>query len=103
MGVTSDETAAGRSDERAEIRRILVEYWDPLGIGGGDSEVTSEYDAAVGMVAAKRRAGASPAVIEHELRRIVVERIGLPNSHIDYPALMRRLAELPLTDRPDAP
>ena len=88
----------GELGERDAIRRILFDFWDPAGIGGPGSEVSADYDAQVGQVAARLRAGAALALIEADLRSAVTRGFGSTNSKIDYPALMRKLAELQIGD-----
>ena len=88
-------------EQRAAVRRILMDHWDPIGVRGlidDIPEAATEYDAYVGGVASMLRSGAPIASIETELRSIVTERMGMTNARVDYPTLLRKLAELNIGD-----
>jgi hypothetical protein len=62
-----------------ELRRILMEEWDPIGVRGVP-EAADEYDGYLGPLAARLREGASAEVIAGYLSEVEEDRIGLGES-----------------------
>lgn len=60
----------------AEVRAILNERWDPIGVAGEDVE--DEYDAYVPRVGALLREGASVDALAAYLSSVRTERLALP-------------------------
>ena len=76
----------------ADIRRVLMDEWDPVGVAG-ISEATGEYDAYVGAVGQKLREGATAEEIGAYLTDISENWIGLG------PSPRRRAQERAVADR----
>jgi hypothetical protein len=62
-----------------ELRRILVEEWDPIGVREVP-EAADEYDGYLGPLAARLREGASAEVIADYLTEVEEDRMGLGES-----------------------
>lgn len=62
---------------RAEIRRVLMTVWDPIGVRD-EPNAQDEYDSYLGDVFALLTSGASDDQINEYLLRIVTERMELP-------------------------
>jgi hypothetical protein len=61
---------------RVEIRHVLVDIWDPIGVKG-EPNAQNEYDGYLGGVYGLLVGDASDEQIEAHLRQIVTERMGL--------------------------
>ena len=61
---------------RVEIRRVLLQHWDPIGIRE-ESEAQDEYDMYLGGVYGLLVRGASDEEIADHLAHIVEERMSL--------------------------
>jgi len=61
---------------RAEIRRVLLEVWDPIGIKD-EPNAQTEYDGYLGQVYELLVGGATDSEITERLLYIVQERMGL--------------------------
>ncbi|MCZ8186041.1 MAG: hypothetical protein O9308_06635 [Beijerinckiaceae bacterium] len=83
--------------QRAKIRQILMDYWDPIGIRGLQGP-EDEYDRYVGEIAAALRNNMPISKIEEFLRGVVTEHMGLSVDPANYSDLMPRLAALRLGD-----
>ena len=59
-----------------ELRRILMEEWDPIGVRGFP-EAADEYDGYLGPLAARLGEGASAEAIAEYLTEIEEDRMGL--------------------------
>ena len=64
---------------RVEIRRVLMEVWDPIGVKD-EPNAQDEYDAYLGGVYSLLLSGASDESISEHLWRIVTERMQI---HVD--------------------
>jgi hypothetical protein len=62
-----------------ELRGILMDEWDPIGVRG-IPEAADEYDGYLGPLAARLREGASAEVIADYLTEIEEGRMGLGES-----------------------
>ena len=62
-----------------ELRRTLMEEWDPIGVRGYP-EAAYEYDGYLGPLAARPREGASAEVVADYLTEIEEDRMGLGES-----------------------
>jgi hypothetical protein len=79
-----------RSGE-GELRRLVMESWDPIGVSGAPQAV-DEYDDYLGPIAQRLREGASPEQIADYLAT-VRESMGLgPDEQADLHA-SERIAE----------
>jgi hypothetical protein len=58
-----------------ELRRLLMEYWDPIGVKASP-EAVDEYDGYRGGVMQLLRDGASSQAIAEHLSRVEQERMG---------------------------
>lgn len=81
--------------QRAEIRQILMDHWDPIGVRDLEGP-EDEYDRYVGEVVAALRDNAPISKIEEFLRWVVTEQMGMSVDPVDYANLMPRLAALHL-------
>ena len=61
---------------RGELRAILLEIWDPIGVG---QESPDEYDGYLGLIADHLRRGATAMEVGALLQQIAGERMGLPD------------------------
>ena len=61
---------------RVEIRRVLLQHWDPIGIRE-EPKAQDEYDGYLGGVYGLLVRGASDKEIADHLAHIVEERMGL--------------------------
>ncbi len=68
---------------RGEIRRVLMQYWDPIGIKG-EPNAQTEYDAYLGGVYQLLVRRAPDEEIASHLCRIVEEEVGLRPSTGGY-------------------
>ena len=59
-----------------ELRRILMEEWDPIGVRGVP-EAADEYDAYLGQIGSRLRAGATAEDIAAFLTDVEEVRMGL--------------------------
>lgn len=65
---------------RVEIRRVLLQVWDPIGIKDQPS-AQDEYDSYLGGIFELMVSGASDERIAEHLCRIVTEQMGLAATH----------------------
>jgi hypothetical protein len=61
---------------KLEIRRVLLEVWDPIGIKD-EPNAQDEYDGYLGGILGQLACGASDDEISKYLHRIVTERMEL--------------------------
>ncbi len=80
---------------RAEIRRVLMTVWDPIGIRN-EPNAQDEYDGYLGGVFALLTGGASDDQINEHLLRIVIERMGLPAKKEDMQGTVSALRQIQL-------
>ena len=76
-----------------ELRRLLMEEWDPIGVRG-IPEAADEYDGYLGPIASRLREEASAEEIARYLTDVEEERMGLVPSPATRPrndALARRI------------
>jgi hypothetical protein len=79
---------------QAKIRTILLDEWDPIGIGEMP-DAQDEYDRYVGQVYRKIADGAGSFPIAQLLTRIEFDRMGLrQRSPIDLEPVAQQLAAL---------
>jgi hypothetical protein len=62
-----------------ELRRILMEEWDPIRVRGVP-EAADEYDAYLGPLVARLREGASAGAVAEYLTEVEEDRMGLGKS-----------------------
>jgi len=62
-----------------KIRRVLMDEWDPIGIGDLH-ESADEYDRYIGGVYGLIQRGASVGEISAHLRRLEIEEMGAVNA-----------------------
>jgi hypothetical protein len=80
-------------DQRSQVRDILMEHWDPIGVSG-IPEAADEYDTYVGYVVGALRNGRSIVEIENHMRWVASEHMRLGPLQTDYTDLMKRLLDL---------
>jgi hypothetical protein len=76
-----------------ELRRILMDEWDPIGVRGVP-EAADEYDGYLDPLASRLREGASAEVVAEYLTEVEEDRMGLGESaagHERNKALAARL------------
>lgn len=81
--------------QRADIRQILMNHWDPIGVRGFEG-AEDEYDRYVGEVATALRNNTPISEIEEFLRWVVTDHMGMNADPANYENLMPRLAALRL-------
>jgi len=86
---------------RVEIRRVLLEVWDPIGIKD-EPNAQSEYDGYLGDVYGLLVGGATDSEITDRLLYIVHERMGLeratPADMIETVSALRKIDLPPHAD-----
>lgn len=80
---------------RAEIRRVLMTVWDPIGVRY-EPNAQDEYDSYLGDVFALLTSGASDDQINEHLLRIVTERMELPAKKEDMQSTVSALRQTQL-------
>ncbi len=63
--------------DKAKIRKVLMEIWDPIGINEYP-EAQDEYDAYIGPVYVLLKRNALDSEIVHYLTEVETQRMGLP-------------------------
>ena len=78
----------------AGIRKLLMERWDPIGVGDMP-EAAGEYDSYVGTIGRMLREGAKSEELSAYLTRVRTERMGLNHPDIKprEPAVSTLLVE----------
>jgi hypothetical protein len=80
---------------RAEIRRVLMTVWDPIGVRD-EPNAQDEYDGYLGGVFDLLTSGASDDRIKEHLLRIVRERMELPARIEDLQSTVSALRQIQL-------
>jgi hypothetical protein len=80
---------------RVEIRHVLMDVWDPIGVKD-EPNAQDEYDAYLGGVYDLLVSGASDENIQAHLWRIVTERMGLSPKKSDMADTVKALRQIPL-------
>jgi hypothetical protein len=81
---------------RVEIRHVLMDVWDPIGVKG-EPNAADEYDGYLGGVYERLTDGASDERIEDHLWQIVTDRMGLPAAKkSDMTATVKALRQIQL-------
>ena len=83
---------------RVEIRRVLLQRWDPIGIGD-EPNAQNEYDGYLGGIYELLVGGASDKQISDYLARIVEERMGLHPQSKTSEKTIRALRAIPLPEQ----
>ena len=78
---------------RAEIRRVLMTVWDPIGVRD-EPNAQDEYDGYLGGVFALLTSGASDDQINEHLLRIVTQRTDLPAKKEDMESAVSALRQV---------
>ena len=78
---------------RAEIRRVLMTVWDPIGVRD-EPNAQDEYDGYLGGVFALLTSGASDDQINEHLLRIVTQRMELPAKKKDMQSTVSALRQI---------
>jgi hypothetical protein len=82
---------------RAEIRRILLEVWDPIGVKN-EPNAQDEYDSYVGGVYELLESGATDSVLQDHLLQIERNRMGFNQPAIpDLNEVTRALRNIELS------
>jgi hypothetical protein len=79
---------------RAEIRRVFLDVWDPIGIGG-EPDGQDEYDGYLGRAFELLTASATDREIEDYLLWIV-ERMGMDGSRVSHKAVVEAIRAIDL-------
>lgn len=80
---------------RSEIRRILLQYWDPIGIRD-DPNAQDEYDGYLGGIYELLVRDASDKEISNHLWRIIEERIEVHPQSGATERTVRELRAIPI-------
>jgi hypothetical protein len=80
---------------RVEIRHVLMDVWDPIGIKD-EPNAQGEYDGYLGGVYELLLSGAADENIADHLWRIATERMGLSPKKSDMADTVRALRQIPL-------
>jgi hypothetical protein len=80
---------------RSEIRRVLLQYWDPIGIRD-EPNAQDEYDSYLGGVYELLLSGASDEEIANHLWRIIEERIEVHPQSRATERTVRELRAIPI-------
>jgi hypothetical protein len=80
-----------------ELRRLLMDQWDPIGVNGAP-EAADEYDGYRGGVLQLLRDGASAAAVATHLARVERERMGFETT----PERLQPVAEQLVRWHPDS-
>lgn len=80
---------------RAEIRRVLMTVWDPIGVRD-EPNAQDEYASYLGGVFALLTGGASDDQITEHLFGIVTERMELPAKKEDMQSTVSALRQIQL-------
>jgi hypothetical protein len=80
---------------RAEIRRVLMTAWDPIGVRD-EPNAQDEYDGYLGGVFALLTSGASDDQINEHLLRIVTDRMELRAKKEDMQGTVSALRQIQL-------
>ena len=76
-----------------EIRTVLMEHWDPIGVNG-EPFATNEYDSYIPKIKALLRAKASVEVIMDFFDYVATERMGFTSQREQGRSAAERLASL---------
>jgi hypothetical protein len=81
---------------QGEIRRVLMEVWDPIGINDQPA-CADEYDSYIGGIFRLLTRQASDEVIAAHLADIVIDRMGLTATPTGMLPTARALRAIPLS------
>jgi hypothetical protein len=80
---------------RVEIRHVLMDVWDPIGIKD-EPNAQDEYDAHLGGVYKLLVSGAAHEDIADHLWQIATDRMGLPAKKSDMADTVKALRQIQL-------
>lgn len=80
---------------KREIRRVLMQVWDPIGVKH-EPNAQDEYDSYVGGIFDLLAGGVSDDGISDHLWNIVTERMGLPAKKEDMKETIVALRQIQL-------
>jgi hypothetical protein len=80
---------------RSEIRRVLLDYWDPIGVRG-EPKAQDEYDSYLGGICELLVSGASDEEIANHLRGVIEERMELRPQGDATERTVRQLRTIPI-------
>jgi len=83
---------------RVDIRRVLMQVWDPIGVKD-EPNAQDEYDGYLGNVHELLVAGASDQRIAEYLCFVVNERMELPATREDLAETVAALRKIPLAGK----
>jgi hypothetical protein len=79
--------------ELQEIKRILLQEWDPIGVAE-TPEASDEYDAYAFQILTSLHSGATADSIAEYLHWVVSEHIGLPSDPTLNQAIAKKISVL---------
>ncbi|HEY1732730.1 MAG TPA: hypothetical protein VGG15_13325 [Terriglobales bacterium] len=80
---------------RGEIRRVLIEVWDPIGVKD-EPNAQDEYDCCLAALYEFLLTAASDETIEKYLRRTVTDHMGLNADQAAITETIKALRQIPL-------
>ena len=79
-----------------EIRRVLMEYWDPIGIKDAPM-AQDEYDSYVSDIYQLLKSGANVSTIIEHLKQIISVNMGMEPKYVDNRRTAEELCAIPIS------